>query len=261
MARASLRRVRGAEAGVRIGEGGDRLRRRGSRSWFAAGRSAGCAVSRASRLTSWPSRWPRPEVATITFVPPDPRPSAHARRASSDGACARAEAAVELPVVALLRRTGPRRARQASRSPPGGNVRGTFAATMASRERLPRRRRLHERRDGERGRAPLCARPARAASRRELREGRAIDSPEGCARLEGGAMQLQVKGKNLDLTPDLVSYAERKIGKLEKLLADPTPVVSSWRSSATRPSPQPDCGGDRSGRRARCFAPARRPPT
>jgi putative sigma-54 modulation protein len=38
-------------------------------------------------------------------------------------------------------------------------------------------------------------------------------------------MQLQVKGKNLDLTPDLVRYAEKKIGKLQKLLADPTPVV------------------------------------
>jgi putative sigma-54 modulation protein len=38
-------------------------------------------------------------------------------------------------------------------------------------------------------------------------------------------MQLTVKGKNLDLTPDLVSYAERKIGKLQKHLADPTPVT------------------------------------
>ena len=38
-------------------------------------------------------------------------------------------------------------------------------------------------------------------------------------------MQLTVKGKNLDLTPDLITYAERKIGKLQKLLADPTPVT------------------------------------
>jgi putative sigma-54 modulation protein len=38
-------------------------------------------------------------------------------------------------------------------------------------------------------------------------------------------MQLQVKGKNLDLTPELVDYAERKIGKLQKLLADPTRVM------------------------------------
>ena len=37
-------------------------------------------------------------------------------------------------------------------------------------------------------------------------------------------MKLQVKGKNLDLTPALVSYVERKIGKLQKLLADPTRV-------------------------------------
>lgn len=38
-------------------------------------------------------------------------------------------------------------------------------------------------------------------------------------------MQLTVKGKNLDLRPDLVSYAEKKIGKLEKLLAGPTRVT------------------------------------
>lgn len=38
-------------------------------------------------------------------------------------------------------------------------------------------------------------------------------------------MQLKVKGKNLDLTPELVSYAERKIGKLQKVLAEPTPVT------------------------------------
>ena len=38
-------------------------------------------------------------------------------------------------------------------------------------------------------------------------------------------MQLTVKGKNLDLTPELVSYAERKIGKLQKLLADQTRVT------------------------------------
>jgi putative sigma-54 modulation protein len=38
-------------------------------------------------------------------------------------------------------------------------------------------------------------------------------------------MQLKVKGRNLDLTPELVNYVERKIGKLQKLLADPTPVV------------------------------------
>jgi len=37
-------------------------------------------------------------------------------------------------------------------------------------------------------------------------------------------MRLQVKGKNLELTPALVSYAERKIGRLDKLLAGPTRV-------------------------------------
>jgi putative sigma-54 modulation protein len=38
-------------------------------------------------------------------------------------------------------------------------------------------------------------------------------------------MQLKVKGKNLDLTPELVAYVERKIGKLQKLLAAQTRVT------------------------------------
>ena len=37
-------------------------------------------------------------------------------------------------------------------------------------------------------------------------------------------MKLHVKGRNLDLTPALVSYAERKIGRLEKHLPAPTRV-------------------------------------
>jgi putative sigma-54 modulation protein len=37
-------------------------------------------------------------------------------------------------------------------------------------------------------------------------------------------MQLQVKGKNLEVTPALRAYAERKIGKLARQLAPPTRV-------------------------------------
>lgn len=37
-------------------------------------------------------------------------------------------------------------------------------------------------------------------------------------------MQLQVKGKNLDVTPAIRTYAERKIGKLARQLAGPTRV-------------------------------------
>ena len=37
-------------------------------------------------------------------------------------------------------------------------------------------------------------------------------------------MRLEVKGKNVDVTPDLRAYAERKVGKLAKQLADPTRV-------------------------------------
>jgi putative sigma-54 modulation protein len=38
-------------------------------------------------------------------------------------------------------------------------------------------------------------------------------------------MQLQVKGKNLDVTPALRDHAERKIGKLARQLAAPTNVL------------------------------------
>jgi putative sigma-54 modulation protein len=38
-------------------------------------------------------------------------------------------------------------------------------------------------------------------------------------------MQLQVKGKNLDVTPAIRTYAERKINKLARQLAGPTRVV------------------------------------
>jgi putative sigma-54 modulation protein len=37
-------------------------------------------------------------------------------------------------------------------------------------------------------------------------------------------MQLQVKGKNVEVTPAIQDYAERKLGKLAKQLADPTRV-------------------------------------
>ena len=37
-------------------------------------------------------------------------------------------------------------------------------------------------------------------------------------------MQLQVKGKNLDVTPSIREYAERKLAKLGKQLAEPTQV-------------------------------------
>ena len=37
-------------------------------------------------------------------------------------------------------------------------------------------------------------------------------------------MRLQVKGKNVEVTPSLRAYAERKLGKLEKQLAEQTQV-------------------------------------
>ena len=37
-------------------------------------------------------------------------------------------------------------------------------------------------------------------------------------------MRLQVKGKNVEVTPSILAYAERKLGKLEKQLAEQTQV-------------------------------------
>jgi putative sigma-54 modulation protein len=37
-------------------------------------------------------------------------------------------------------------------------------------------------------------------------------------------MRLQVKGKNVDVTPSIRAYAERKLGKLDKQLAEQTQV-------------------------------------
>ena len=37
-------------------------------------------------------------------------------------------------------------------------------------------------------------------------------------------MRLQVKGRNVELTPSMREYAERKLGKLEKQLAEQTQV-------------------------------------
>ena len=37
-------------------------------------------------------------------------------------------------------------------------------------------------------------------------------------------MRLQVKGKNVEVTPSIREYAERKLGKLSKQLADQTQV-------------------------------------
>ena len=37
-------------------------------------------------------------------------------------------------------------------------------------------------------------------------------------------MRLQVKGKNVEVTPSMRAYAERKLGKLEKQLAEQTQV-------------------------------------
>ena len=48
------------------------------------------------------------------------------------------------------------------------------------------------------------------------------ESPSPAA--EGERMRLQVKGKNLDVSDSIRSYAEDKLRKLERQLADPTQI-------------------------------------
>src|SRR5262249_8120321 len=82
----------------------------------------------------------------------------------------------------------------------------------------PGRRRLYDRcpspRRGEGPRRPrrgrdICARGSRSGTRVGARHS---DSSRG------GGMELQVKGKNLDVSESIRSYAERKLAKLEKQL-------------------------------------------
>src|ERR687886_3115066 len=54
-----------------------------------------------------------------------------------------------------------------------------------------------------------------------------LDSAQGIPMspaAEGERMRLQVKGKNLDVSDSIRSYAEDKLRKLERQLADPTQI-------------------------------------
>ena len=58
-------------------------------------------------------------------------------------------------------------------------------------------------------------------------------------------MKLQVTGKNLDVTDPIVDYAERKLTKLTKHLADETRVRAGARGRAEPVDRrQPGRGGD-----------------
>ena len=72
-------------------------------------------------------------------------------------------------------------------------------------------------------------------------------------------MRLQVKGKNVEVSPSIRSYAEEKLGKLRGSSPTPTKVELELRSRRTRRSPRATSPRRRSGRRARPCAHARRP--
>src|SRR5207302_851023 len=84
-----------------------------------------------------------------------------------------------------------------------------------------RRRRLYERRD-------RCRSGVRPAQRRgaqgrgdHVRAGRPLGSEPGQPSVEGVPMQFQVKGRNLEVSDAIRSYAEQKLAKLDRQLQDP----------------------------------------
>ena len=92
------------------------------------------------------------------------------------------------------------------------NVAGAFAAGRVAAARRPRGRRLHDRRDRRRGRLGAPAGRARDGPRRDVRPGGARVYSLTCrptpARRGGASMRLQVKGKNLEVSDSIRSYAE-----------------------------------------------------
>src|SRR5204863_3958142 len=64
---------------------------------------------------------------------------------------------------------------------------------------------------------------------RDLRARHSLDSESGRSRAEGERMRLQVKGRNLEVSDSIRSYAEEKLGKLGRKLADPSQVELELR--------------------------------
>ena len=73
-------------------------------------------------------------------------------------------------------------------------------------------------------------------------------------------MQLQVKGKNLEVTESIRTYTERKLQKLDRRVQS-RPVEIDSRSRRTRPSPTRRSPRRPSTSRAACCERARPRPT
>ena len=74
-------------------------------------------------------------------------------------------------------------------------------------------------------------------------------------------MRLQVKGKNVEVSPSIREYAERKLSKLSKQLAEQTQVELELSEQRNRRSQRVTSPRRRSSRRGLHFARARRHPT
>ena len=74
-------------------------------------------------------------------------------------------------------------------------------------------------------------------------------------------MRLQVKGKNVEISPSIREYAERKLSKLEKQLASETQVEVELSEQKNPSIARATSPRGRSSRRARRCACARPRPT
>src|SRR5439155_19511218 len=110
-------------------------------------------------------------------------------------------------------------ARADTRRPPAKRRRCVRPCRESANARGARRRRLHERR--HRGRGRVCPAQGRRPPGRgpDVRAGRPLDSLRAQRRRR--AMQFQVKGRNVEISDAIRSYAEAKLGKLERQLNDP----------------------------------------
>ena len=70
-------------------------------------------------------------------------------------------------------------------------------------------------------------------------------------------MQLEVKGKNVEVSDSIRSYAESKLRRLERQLSDPTVVELELAVERIRPSPRTRWPRRRCGQRGLCSARAR----
>ena len=181
-----------------------------------------------------------PAADVITYIPPDPA------RLLVRGHHPAERLARELAGRWCLPSGGPARPRRCSavgaanrpaegRAPPE-RARRLRRGRCGAPARAARRRRVHDGCDrlGGGDRAQARRRPTRR--RGHVRpHGASLVGPRaagGCrlrseldrSTTEEVAMRLQVKGKNVEVTPSIRAYAERKLGKLEKQLAEQTQV-------------------------------------